>query len=259
MLKIIKHEFIKSRAGMLALAIIAAALYLMSLLGDQLQLEWMKYVSLVLLIMYAFASYLYALIRGITAYSAELKDRTGYLLMMTPHNTYSILFGKLIFSFALAAVMLVISVLAASGALANLFGSRVAIRGYYNILREMALRIGINPDQVIAFITLSAISTLINMVSLVSLGYFATTISATIFQNKKGHGFITFLLFIAMFVALSVIEYYLLPSSMRTAVMVADNAINIMRQIIPTLIFNLIAICGLTCAGAALLKRRVCL
>lgn len=260
MLKIIKHEFIKTRASLLALLITAAALYALSLLGGALHREWMKYVSLALLMLYAGAAYVYTLARGISAYSAELKNRTGYLLMLTPRSTYTILFGKLIFSLLLAALMLAASYFAITGVLAEIFGSRLALRGYYNILRALAEQAGVNPEQVTALMLTALISTLVNILMLVSLGYFATTISATLFRGGKGHGFITFLFFIALFIALMAAEYYLLPALLRDGNYDAlASGAEVFRQVLPVIAFNIAAMCGLTCASAALLKKRVCL
>ena len=260
MLKIIKHEFIKTRASLLALLITAAALYALALLGGALHREWMKYVSLALLMLFAGAAYVYTLARGISAYSAELKNRTGYLLMLTPRSAYTILFGKLIFSLLLAALMLAVSYFAITGALVEIFGSRLAVRGYFNIIRALAEQAGANPDQVMALIFAALISTLVNILTLVSLGYFATTISATLFSGGKGHGFITFLFFIALFIALMAAEYYLLPALLRDGNYSAmEHGIHLFRQIFPIIAFNIAAMCGLTCASAALLKKRVCL
>ena len=260
MLKIIKYEFIKTRASLIALLITAAALYALSLLGGALHREWMKYVSLWLLILFAMAAYVYVLARGISAYSAELKNKTGYLLMLTPRSTHAILFGKLIYSLLLALLLLTASYFAITGVLVEIFGSRLALRGYYNILCALAEQMSINPDQIIALIAAALCSTLINILALVSLGYFATTISATLLRNGKGRGLITVLCFIALFIALMAVEYHLLPALLRDgAYNPQASAFELFRQTIPALAVNIAIVCGLTCASAALLKKRVCL
>lgn len=260
MLKIIKYEFIKTRVSLIGLLIAAAAMYALSLLGGAMKLEWMKYLSLGLLFMFTAVAYIYTLARGISAYSAELKNKTGYLLMLTPHSAYAILFAKLIYSLLLAALMLAVSYFAITGVLVEIFGSRLALRGYYNILRALAEQMDINPDQVLALIVAALGSTLINIIALVSLGYFATTATATLFQNRRGHGFFAFLLFIALFAALMTAEYYLTDFVMHDARISMEFMISdILQRLLPVLAFNIAAICGLTCASAALLKKRVCL
>lgn len=260
MLKIIKHEFIRGRAGILAMTVIAMLLIVMSLMGARTNTSWMEYLTLMLLIVFAFVSYIYSLVRGITAYSSELKDRTGYLLMMTPNSTYSIMFGKLIFSFLLAAAMLALSIVAIAAALINVFGSGLALRGYFYMFKAAMARFGINPNHVEGLLVMALISTLINIVMLVSLGYFTITVSATLFRKRRGHGFVTFLMFLAMLIALIGLEYLLSSAVMGGVCGMAElSARTAVRQVLPILGFNVCAICGLTCASAALLKRRVCL
>ena len=150
MLKILKYEFRKSRTSLMVMLLIAAGLFLLAPLGRALHRESMLALSVLLLLFYAFAAFIYALVRGITAYSGELRGRTGYLLLMIPRSTMSVLFGKLLFSLAFAALMLAVTSLALGASFMMLVGEENGIEGALNLFRFVLAQIGIAPAQLAA-------------------------------------------------------------------------------------------------------------
>ena len=115
MLKLIKYEFRRSRTSLLVMLAVALLLYLAAPLGALLKREGLMGVSLFTLMFYCFAAYVYVLIRGVTAYSGELSTRSGYLMLMVPRSTLSIVLSKLLFTLCFAIVMLAVCILASIG------------------------------------------------------------------------------------------------------------------------------------------------
>ena len=147
MLKLMKYEFRKNRMGLAVMLGIAAGLFALAPLGRALDKEELMFISVSLLFFYAFSAYVYVLARGIAAYSGELRGRTGYLLMMVPRSTMSILFGKLLFTFAFALVMLAVSALALCASGAVLLGEIYEVKGLLELIRLLLAEGGLDPTM----------------------------------------------------------------------------------------------------------------
>ncbi|MDY5219275.1 MAG: hypothetical protein SPH82_01685, partial [Eubacteriales bacterium] len=115
MLKLIKYEFRRSRTSLIVMLAVALVLYLAAPLGALLKRQGLMGVSLFALMFYCFTAYIYVLVRGVTAYSGELSTRSGYLMLMVPRSTLSIVLSKLLFTLCFAIVMLAVCVAACIG------------------------------------------------------------------------------------------------------------------------------------------------
>ena len=192
MFKLMKYEFRKMRGTLLVMAGVLVLLEAGFLIGNRLDDYRIAGVSLGLLTALVFAVYIYILIAGISSYSRELNDRTGYMTFMTPVSPIGIVSSKLLFTILAALVT------------TALFGAAVYL-DYSIALRRLNLGKDVYQQFQFAFsmlagtmdssITLgriilnlvSAISTvLISIMLVMCTAYLAITLSATLLQNKKG-------------------------------------------------------------------------
>lgn len=255
MLKIVKYEFRKSRTSLLVMLLIAAGLFLLAPLGKALDREYLMTLSTLALLFYAFAAFVYALVRGITAYSGELRGRTGYLLMMIPRSTMSVLFGKLLFSLAFAALMLAATVLALGASFTMLTAQNYQIEGMLNMLRFGMTQIGLDPAHLAATALYFTVDILCSVLVMVGIGYLSVTLSATILQEGKLRGLLSFLFFVALLILTGWLEDFVTPE-LNGLYVSFDMAL---RAALPSTLLFVAMTCACTAASAVLLQRKVSL
>ena len=204
MLKLMKYEFRKLRTTLLALLGVLAALEIGFLVGVAQEKNSLTAISVILLMVLTFVVYAYIILAGMASYSRELKEKSGYLIFMTPVSPLGVVLSKLLFT-ALAALV------------TTAIFSAVAwldIRHLMNQLHlgkeeleqvNLILRFGLNANadiwQILRVIGYYAGTILIEVMLTMCTAYLAITLSATLLQNKKG--FLKGLISIVLFVALS--------------------------------------------------------
>lgn len=259
MLKIIKYEFIKSRVSLLVMLLVALGLFLLSPLGKLLHREDMMTLSLVLLFLYAFAAFLYALVRGISAYSGELRGRTGYLLMMIPRSAMSVLFGKLLFSLCFAALMLAVTVLALFASFAQVLpviaGPEYRAETIWNLMRIALYQIGITPMQLASIALYFAVETLSSLLALVGISYLSVTLSATLLQDRKGRGLVSALFFVALLALTNYLQEFASPE----IDVLYHSFEEALRAALPASLLLIALTCAYTAGSAVLLQKKVSL
>ena len=255
MLKLMKYEFRKNRTGLIVMLAIAAGLFALAPLGRILHKDDLLAISVVTLFLYLFGAYVYVLVRGITAYSGELRGRTGYLLMMVPRSTMSILFGKLLFTLLFALVMLAVSGFALMAALGVLFEEIYELTSFLQVARYLLAEIGIDLGALSATALFFISAILTSVLEFVAMGYLAVTLSATVLESGKLRGLASF----AFFVALAVVTGYLQNWVAPEVTSLYGTYGEAMRAAMPVIVFDLALTCGYTALSAVLLKKRVSL
>ena len=254
MLKLMKYEFRKNRTGLLVMLCISVGLYLLALAGRALDKEALMGVSVILLFVYAFAAYVYVLARGITAYSGELRGRTGYLLMMVPRSTMSILFGKLLFTLLFALVMMAVSSIALVGATTILLEEIYEVKGALELMRLMMSQSGFDPAQLASTALFFGAAVMTSVLVVVAMGYLSVTLSATALQSGKLRGLVSFLFFAALMALTSYIQNLVTPEAE-----FYGTYAEAIRAALPVLLTDLALTCAFTAASAVLLKKKVSL
>ena len=254
MLKLMKYEFRKNRMGLAVMLGIAAGLFALAPLGRALNKEELMFISVSLLFFYAFSAYVYVLARGIAAYSGELRGRTGYLLMMVPRSTMSILFGKLLFTFAFALVMLAVSALALCASGAVLLGEIYEVKGLLELIRLLLAEGGLDPTMLASVALYVTAGILTSVLAVVAMGYLAVTLSATLLESGRFRGFVSFLFFCVL-VALTVFLQNLVSPEVSLYASYAEA----LRSALPGMLVDLALTCVFTALSAVMLKRWVSL
>lgn len=256
MLKLIKYEFRRSRTSLLVMLAVALMLYLAAPLGAMLKREGLMGISLFALMFYCFAAYVYVLIRGVNAYSSELSTRSGYLMLMVPRSTLSIVLSKLLFTLCFAIVMLAVCVAACIGSAAIFMDEVFDVRGLIPMLKYFAMQMEIDLSSLGYFSLYAVVSLLISVISVVSMGYLSATLSAAIAARGKGAKFLSAVLFLVLLILVGKVSTLAAPDA---AVQSFTDLRIVLTSAIPTLLVNLGFTALFTGLSALILKKRVCL
>ena len=254
MLKLMKYEFRKNRMGLAVMVGIAAGLYVLAPLGRVIDKRELMFVSVFLLFSYAFAAYIYVLVQGITAYSGELRGRTGYLLMMVPRSTMSILFGKLLFTLAFALVMLAVSALALAASGAILLSEIYEVKGMIELAKMLMSQGGFDPATIAHAALFFAGIILTSVLVLVAMGYLAVTLSATLLSNGKLRGLVSFAFFCVLVALVSFLQNLASPE-----MQLYGSYADALRSAAPAMVLDLALTGAFTALSAVLLKKWVSL
>ena len=254
MLKLMKYEFRKNRLGLLVMVLIAAGIFALAPLGRLLEKEELLFTSVILLFFYALAAYIYVLIQGITAYSGELRGKTGYLLMLVPRSTMSILFGKLLFTFAFALVMLAICVIAFCASGVVLLGDVYEVKSLFEMVRMILLQGGYDIAAIAYMALYIAAGILTSVLTVVAMGYLAVTMSSTLLSNGKLRGLLSFLFFCGLLALMSYLQNLVTPE-----ISLYGSYAEALRSALPGMLMDLALTCVFTALSAVMLKRWVSL
>lgn len=256
MLKLIKYEFRRSRTSLIVMLAVALVLYLAAPLGALLKRQGLMGVSLFALMFYCFAAYIYVLVRGVTAYSGELSTRSGYLMLMVPRSTLSIVLSKLLFTLCFAIVMLAVCVAACIGSATIFMDEVFDVRGMIPMLKYFAQSMEIDLSALGFFCLYAVVSLLISVISVVSMGYLSATLSAAIAARGKGAKLLSAVLFLVLLILVGKVSTLAAPEAL-----VEDfvDLQTVLLSAIPTLLVNLGFTALFTGLSALILKKRVCL
>ncbi len=203
MLKLMKYEFRKLRSTLLIMLGSLAALEIGFIVGVSMKKDGMVAVCLTLISILVFVVYAYILLAEMASYSRELKEKSGYLIFMTPVRSVGVVLSKLLFTMLAALVV------------TGVFGGVAYLDYRYLISRmdidpdiiqqlNMLLRFGLNANadfmQILRMAMFTVLTVLIEIMFTMCSAYLAITLSATLLQNKKGflRGLISLVLFVAI-------------------------------------------------------------
>ena len=108
MLKLIKYELIKQRTSKVIIGAILALLEVAFLAGMLLGKEEIMAIAAGMLTFLASVTFVIVGLEEIITYYHDLRDKSGYMLFMTPYNVYEIMGSKILtgfFSIAAAAII----------------------------------------------------------------------------------------------------------------------------------------------------------
>ncbi len=204
MLKLVKYEYRRNLTGIVAMLGMIALLEGFFLVAiERHELNWVISASM-LLFTAAMFSVLGLLIYSVALYSRELNAKTSYLTFMTPNSAYKILGAKL-----LAALLLGIFFAFVLGGLAvwdfelvRFAYPEIDLMGF---MMQRLLESSSSPEimNILTTVAMLGIEFLVTFFSTVIIAYLAITLSATVLQNKRLKGLLSFILFLVIIVALN--------------------------------------------------------
>ncbi len=214
MLRLLKYELRKtllSKLILLAVTLVAEAVFLVGLWGGR---DNSLAIGAVLLFFIAITGIAMMGILSVATLHKDMNTRQGYMLFMTPNSCYKILGAKVIecglsiliagaFFFALG--WLDFSLLLGKGANQQI----------WDMFRDMIRTINESITLDAAHISALVFSMLASWLCTITTAYLADVVSSSLLNGKKGNGFVTFLLFLALNWAISKL-LSLVPSSLGT-------------------------------------------
>ena len=111
MLKTMKYEIIRNKLTLIILASILGAaelVFLFGIIGDNTR--FVGY-GILLLVLGTSVVYFAIWLLGLMSYSHDLRDKTGYMVFLTPISTYKIIFSKMLvglFELIISAILFII-------------------------------------------------------------------------------------------------------------------------------------------------------
>ena len=96
MLKMMKYEYRRGVFPLLVVITALAAAELLFLIGIFAEKDLLTGLGITFLVLGGWASFMFVLIYGVIIYSQDLKNKTGYMVFMTPISNYKIIGAKLL-------------------------------------------------------------------------------------------------------------------------------------------------------------------
>ena len=192
MLKLIKYELIKQKTSKVIIGAILALLEVAFLAGMLLGKEEIM-----------------AIAEEIITYYHDLRDKSGYMLFMTPYNVYEIMGSKILtgfFSIAAAAIIFGIIGFADITMVCAKYGELQTLFDQMKSLFRFTLQV--NVDGML--IVWSIIQVVFSWVGMVTSAFLAITLCITIFSGMRCKGLISFVIYCVLNIAVSAVVVQIL-------------------------------------------------
>lgn len=200
--KLLKYELRKTLGIKMIILAITALLEVFFLLGLYSENEDMFAISGTLLCFEAAVSIILIGVYGIRLLHKDLNTKQSYMLFMTPNSSYKILGAKVIEN----ATSIIIG-----GAffIALCFADVLLISAKYGEVEEMFEVLGYVFSDLIrldySVVITSLFSALVSWLFVITLGFFAEVIAATVLNGKKHSSILSFIIFLAILIIVNTI------------------------------------------------------
>ena len=253
MLKLTKYEFRKNITVPIILLIVLGLLEVVLLAGVALDSKFYTILGYSVQMLVMFFSFFMILILSIISYSRELSSKSSYMTFMAPVSTYAVIGSKLLSTFilaALAGILMFILVPLNTAAMASTFDE---VESFMDIMKELIELFGYNLKKIIINGAMILFELMTSFYFVVVLGYFAISLSSTIFQNKKFKWVVSTAIFIALYATATFISFKLPTIGDPTTLTEAFIAE------LPVLSFYILCIIGGYIGSAMLLEKKISL
>ena len=212
----LKYEIQRNRIAYSIFAGILAVLQIGYMIGININNEKLLASFILGLSFLGGITILFIMINGVSLYSRDLNQNTGYMVFMTPLSAYKIIGAKLLTTLIISSAFLAAFI--GLGILDfNMFSNRFNVESLDVIIKIVSGR----SDMSLANLGMIAIWRIIllylSTFTFILFAYFAMSLSATLLQNKKGKKALAFFIFIGMFVVLTLIERLIMPTELLSA------------------------------------------
>ena len=256
MLKMMKYEYRRGVFPLLVVITALAAAELLFLIGIFAEKDLLTGLGITFLVLGGWASFMFVLIYGVIIYSQDLKNKTGYMVFMTPISNYKIIGAKLLSILLTGATLVAFLGLLIVVDYNLLKSHNGGVAGVELVLDDILGTRGLSIGSVIANVAGFIVVALIQFYTMITIAYLAVSLSSTVLQNKKIKGVVSFILFVALYVLVSYIAYKLpnLGDDMQ-----AETMLYAMYKNIPQLILYVVCMIGSYIGSAILLSKKISL
>lgn len=204
--RIMKYEIRKSRLIFLIMAAMMLIFETSFLIVNRFSIKGAAIIG-VFLILCASITYIMVLVNGVVMFSRDMREKSGYMVYMTPVSIWQIILGKILVCFISGAILFAAYVLfgymdlgclqksltdANNSGAAKFFGTMIrnltTMTAFTNIMRLL-------------------VSILCSTFALLNAAYLAISIGNTVLRGKKGERAISFLFFVVIMILLQIVSF----------------------------------------------------
>ena len=216
---LLKYELRKTRAMkliFLGITAVAELVFLISLYlrNDKGNTDNIIGTSALLLMFIAIGGILLIGVQSIITLHRDMNTKQGYMLYMTPRNSYQILGAKMLengLSLALAGGFFFLLGMLDLTLLFSRLGELERLWGFFmEFLHMFNAEIELDTAQVLSLI----LELLTSWLAVVSIAFLADIVSSALLNGKKANGIVTFIFFILLTILLNVIQNLLRKSGL---------------------------------------------
>ncbi|MFU0828260.1 MAG: ABC transporter permease [Lachnoclostridium sp.] len=202
MLKLIKYEFRKQAFSKLVILVCIGALELFFCYGVIADKQNVLALSTLFFMLFTMGAMCFIAFESIITYSNDLNQKCSYMLFLTPNTTYSIVGAKVLtagLQVILAGIVFLLIFAINGGILIARYDALEYVREQILKLLEQLFQLKIQWKEVISF----TIASILSWINIITLAFFSITLSTTFLANKKFKGFVSFLIFLLLYVGMS--------------------------------------------------------
>lgn len=246
--KTIKYELIRNKMTLIILGCVLGGAEIIFLLGSSPSSTVM---GLMLLYAGGMIAYFTIWLMGLLSFSRDLRDKSGYMIFLTPVSPYKIIFAKILtalMELVVAAVILV--------SLGFLDMGIVSARFHrdYDFLGSFSRLLDTTTDRVWAVFLSVWITALFTTLTLYAIAYLGSALAAMSVQSKGGRRALSIVIIIGILIVYATISRSLPEISVRSDVLFSE-----LLEKLPGIIFALLFSAGCTLATGYLLDRKISL
>lgn len=259
MLKMMKYEYRRGIFPLLVVITALAAAELLFVIGIFAEKNLLAGLGITFLVIGGWASFMFVLIYGVIIYSQDLKNKTGYMVFMTPISNYKIIGAKLLSILLTGATLVAFLGLLIVVDYNLLKSHNGGVAGVELVLDDILGTRGLSIGSVIANVAGFIVVALIQFYTMITIAYLAVSLSSTVLQNKKIKGVVSFILFVALYVLYVLVSYiaYKLPHLGKNVQV--ETMLDAMYKNIPQLILYVVCMIGSYIGSATLLTKKISL
>lgn len=194
MLNLMKYELIKQRTSKIIIAAVFLALELMFFVGVIADKENVWALAVAFLILLVTITFFIVALEAIFTYSNDLKEKSGYMLFMTPHSVYTIMGSKILTSIVSIIIATIVFGIVAFLDMTFVFSRYGELERFFEGIQALIHQLF--SIEISWYSTaIAAIYGIFDWIGLVTSAFLAITLSMTIISGMKGKGFISFVVF----------------------------------------------------------------
>ncbi len=204
MLKLMKYELIKQRTSKVILGAILALLEVVFLGSVLLNKEELMVIAAVMMVFLASITFVIVGLEEIITYYHDVRDKSGYMLFMTPYNVYTIMGSKILTGFLSIAAAVIIFGIVGFADVTLVFAKYGELKSFFSWMQEfISINWQVNIDA--GLIVASIVQTVFSWVGMVTSAFLAITLCMTIFSGMRVKGLICFVIYCVLNIAFDIV------------------------------------------------------
>ncbi len=197
MLKLMKYEFRKQAFSKLIILILVGLIEILFFFGVVTDNEEMIAVAMGFLAIFTGGALFFLAFESILTYSNDLKQKSSYMLFLTPNTSYSIVGAKVLsagLQIILAGIVFFVIFAINGGVLIVKYDAIAEVKKMILQLADQFFQLKIRFTDIASVVG----QVIISWISTITVAFFSITLSTTFLANKKFKGMVSFIIFIVL-------------------------------------------------------------